>query len=441
MEEGGRRVGVAIGFRVWHGNRGLARHVEPHMGSTRHITTSTTTSIPTTIAGRAAGRPRRDDRRRVPGRAAAATVLLAALALSACGADHSDDSADSGAATEERADVGSADELTIEGGEANAAESPADTDDRAATPATAGGPATGTSTADFGRDLVVDAGVTMVTADVGTAVDDVIDITSRNGGAVYNTEVNVQDPREDGSVPGSARIVIRVPPTQLDGLIDDLHGAGTLRNQTQSVDDVTDQLIDLDIQIRQAFESVERMEAILAETTDFDGLVAAETELVRRQTAYERLLAAQRNVDDRVALSKLTVQIQYQAPGTEPAPVIDEGDPGIADAFADGWNAFVGLLFGLAFVLAVTAPFIAVAALTGAAAWLIGRRLRRRQHALRNRHEPLDGHPAGTPADAAGDSTATTAWPEPAPETDGAATDDVSARAAAAVSADASPTE
>ncbi len=147
------------------------------------------------------------------------------------------------------------------------------------------------------------------------------------------------------------------------------------------------------------------MEAILAETTDFDGLVAAETELVRRQTAYERLLAARRNIDDRVALSKLTVNVQYQAPGTEPAPIVEEGEPGIGDAFSDGWNAFVGLLFGLAFVLAITAPFAAVAALVAGIAWLITRRMRRRRDAERNRHEPLDAIP-----------TASAAWPEPAAE-------------------------
>ncbi len=327
--------------------------------------------------------------------------MLVALGLSACGSD--DDAASEATdkldapAAEETFDAGG--DLAIGGGES---EAPAD---EAAASATAGSPATGAPVGDFGRDLIVDAGVTMVTPNVGQAVDDVIAIATRNGGAVYNADVTIDDPLDDGSVPGRGLVVIRIPPTQLDDLIDDLRGVGTLRNQTQSVDDVTEQLIDLDIQIRQAFESVERMEAILAETTDFDGLVAAETELVRRQTAYERLLAAQRNIDDRVALSKLTVNVQYQAPGTEPAPIVEEGEHGIGDAFSDGWNAFVGLLFGLAFVLAITAPFAAVAALVAGIAWLITRRMRRRRDAERNRHEPLDAIP-----------TASAAWPEPAAE-------------------------
>jgi hypothetical protein len=242
----------------------------------------------------------------------------------------------------------------------------------------------------FGRELIVEAGITMLTPDVGEAVNDVIEIAGQNGGAVFNADVTIEDPLEDGSVPGGGRIVIKVPPTRLDGLIADLQGVGDLRNQTQSVDDVTDRLIDLDIQIRQARESVQRMEAILTETTDFDSLVAAETELVQRQTAYERLLAAQRTIDDRVALSTLTVDVQYRSPALEDVVAEPDAEKGIGDAFSDGWNAFVGLLFGLAFVLAITAPFLAVALLLTFVAWLIGRRIRRHQATERNRHEPLD---------------------------------------------------
>jgi hypothetical protein len=333
-------------------------------------------------------------------------AAIVALGLSACGSNfaaNGSSSADTSATEEFSADTADGD-FAIGGGESGV---PTEVAAEAAAPSTAGSPATG-APLDIGRDLIVDAGVTMMTPNVGVAVEDVIDLATRNGGAVYNADVTIDDPLDDGSVPGRGSIVIRIPPTQLDGLIDDLRGVGTLRNQTQSVDDVTEQLVDLDIQIRQAFESVERMEAILAKTTDFDGLVAAETELVRRQTAYERLLAAQRSIDDRVALSKLTVTVQYQAPGTEPVPVIDKGDPGIGDAFADGWNAFIRLLFGLAFVVAVIAPFAAVAAFVAGIAWLITHRIRRRRDAAhdadRNRHEPLDPPTATDPSTVPSDS-------------------------------------
>ena len=117
-----------------------------------------------------------------------------------------------------------------------------------------------------------------------------------------------------------------------------------------------------------------------------------------RQTTYERLLAAQRNLGDRVALSTLLIQLQYAAPDTIDAAPVDE-DKGLGDAFADGWNAFVGVLFGIAFVLAIAAPFLVVALIVCALGWMIMRRLNRRRDHLRNRHEPLD--PPRTEASAA----------------------------------------
>ena len=322
-----------------------------------------------------------------------AVGFTAVLALSACGSN--DDSTDATAgsanfdapAEEVAADASAASE---ESDELFSSAGPNQ-------PATAGSDSTGTPIDfTFGRDLIIDASVTMVTPDIGRAADDVIDIARRNGGAVFNANVTVDDPLDDGSVPGGGQIVVRLPPTSLDLLVTDLKGVGTIRNQSQSVDDVTDRLIDLDIQIRQALESVERMEALLGETTEFDALVAAEIQLSQRQIAYERLLAAKRNVDDRVALSTLTVNLEYQAPNTEPI-ALDPADPGLADAFSDGWSAFVGVLFGLAFIVAITAPFLAIAIALAGVGWLATRRIRRARSMSINHDEPLTDSPVEKP--------------------------------------------
>ena len=306
------------------------------------------------------------------------------MGFAACGNDN--DSASSEPASQ------AADEPSVE---ERAFEEPAD-ESLALTdaPATAGATGEATTTAapidiDFGRSLVIEAGIVIVTPDVRTAVDDIMQITRDNGGAVFGTDVVIEDPLDDGSVPGGGQITVRLPPAQLDPLIGELRGVGTVRNQTQSVQDVTDRVTDLEVQIQQARLSVERMEALLAEATDFNGLVAAERELVSRQTTYERLLAAQRNLGDRVTLSTLLIQIQYAAPDQIDA-VAEPGEKNIGDAFSDGWNAFVGVLFGVAFVLAIAAPFLAVGLVVGGIGWLIARRLVRRRDVLRNRHEPLD---------------------------------------------------
>jgi hypothetical protein len=327
----------------------------------------------------------------------AAVGFTAVLALSACGSndDSTDATADSANFDAPAEEVAADASATSEGDELFSSD---DTTRAGANQqATAGSDSTGAPIDfTFGRDLIIDASVTMVTPDIGRAADDVIDIARRNGGAVFNANVTVDDPLDDGSVPGGGQIVVRLPPTSLDLLVTDLKGVGTIRNQSQSVDDVTDRLIDLDIQIRQALESVERMEALLSETTEFDALVAAEIQLSQRQIAYERLLAAKRNVDDRVALSTLTVNLEYQAPNTEPI-ALDPADPGLADAFSDGWSAFVGVLFGLAFIVAITAPFLAIAITLTGIGWLATRRIRRARSESINHDEPLTDSPVEQP--------------------------------------------
>jgi hypothetical protein len=58
--------------------------------------------------------------------------------------------------------------------------------------------------------------------------------------------------------------------------------------------------------------------------------------------------------------------------------VVDDGDDSIGDAFRSGWGAFVGALFAVGFVLAILAPFLALAALVLLIASIVSRPWRRR---------------------------------------------------------------
>lgn len=293
-------------------------------------------------------------------------VVVGALALAGCGAD-----ADDAASVEDAA------EDTADGGFGEFEEPAPDVADDAEAPRAGGAAAEGVPV-DFGRDIITEVGLTMTTSDVAQAADDVRRLTVENGGAVFESDVTIGDVREDGSVPGGGRIVVRIPPQDLDRLVTELDGLGGVTRLSQDSEDVTDQLVDLEIRIRQAQSGIDRIEEILAQTTELDDLFAIETELGRRQVELERLLAAQRATEDRVSLATLTVDIEYRAPaaaGVEP----DEGDDGIADAFRSGWDAFIGVVFALGFVIAISAPFLATAIVVAAAIWAVTTLLRRRR--------------------------------------------------------------
>ena len=155
----------------------------------------------------------------------------------------------------------------------------------------------------------------------------------------------------------------------------------------QQAQDVTDQLVDLAVRIRNAEQSVDRVREFLEATTDLRQMVDLEGELTRRQTDLEQLLATQANLSDRVSLSTLTIDVYPATAAPEP---VDESSDGIGDAFRSGLDAFLGVMFAVGFVLAVLAPFLALAALVLAIAWFVAKPRRRR---------PLAG-PSAQPAEA-----------------------------------------
>ncbi len=306
--------------------------------------------------------------------------LLALAALTAAGCSAADDDADESAdaPAEQSADDGAFEEF----------EAPADVAEAdAAAPGDARTGGLGTSGAPvdaFGRDLITEVGLTMATNDVARTADDVRRLATANGGAVFSSDVTVGQPLEDGSIPGGGRMVVRIPPQDLDRLLADLDGLGGITRVTQESEDVTDQLVDLEIRIRQARAGIATIEEILARTTELDDLFAVETELSRRQVELERLLAAQRSTEDRVALATLTIQIEFRA-DVEEIVVPEPGEDGIGDAFRSGWDAFLGALFAIGYVLAVLAPFLATAMILGGIVWLVARRLRRHTDAVPTR--------------------------------------------------------
>jgi hypothetical protein len=303
-------------------------------------------------------------------RTSAVLIALVALGVSACGAD--DDSSD--AALD---DTPSADAQVDEGRAGQSSDDAPSEATESGGNSTAGSstPAAPLGLDELGRSIAVEAGVTIGTPDIREAVDETLDVVRLNNGAVYDADVDIGDEREDGSIEGSARIVVKVAPTDLDALIADLDGVnGTLTGRTQLAEDVTDQLVDLEVRIRVERNTIEQFERLLAEATTFQDVVDIQRVISERTVALEQLLASQRNIDQRVDMSTLTIDLHYVAP----AAVVDEAsDNSIAEAFSTGWEVFLGALFAIGFVVAVATPFLIVALLVGGLGWLIARRRRR----------------------------------------------------------------
>ncbi len=338
-------------------------------------------------------------------RRAIAIGALTAIGLAACSGDDDDGSA---LLSEE------ATELTIAASEDVGSDSHGESggsDDAARAPATAGSnapsaPIDVTQGVLTDRDLAVEAGVVFGTSNVRDAVDDALVAVRASGGTVFSADVNLGDESTNDEgvtlVEGSGQIVVKILPGQLDALIDALDdGVGELLSRTQAAEDVTAQLVDLELRIEVERTAIEQFRGLLAEATELDDIVRIQDLISERTVRLEQLLANERNLDARVAQSTLTIEIVYQAPEELDEAVLASPDEGIADAFADGWDAFAGAMFAIAFVLAVSAPFLAVLAVIGVVAWFVVRpRLRMpAPHETRSRRDGDGGLTAPTSDD------------------------------------------
>ena len=224
----------------------------------------------------------------------------------------------------------------------------------------------------IGRDVIIEMYVTLTSDDIGRSVASISAKASALGGGVASSDVSYGDPQQPDT--GYAILVVKVPPTAIDDLMTGLERAGTVRSITQSAQDVTEQLVDLDVRIANARESVTNVRDFMERAEDLSDLVTLEGELTRRQTELERLEAQERNLSERVALSTVTVEIV----STAAIPVPVSNDDSIADAFRSGWDGFVTVIWGIGYVFAVLAPFLAVALIVSLIVVGITRRRRHR---------------------------------------------------------------
>ncbi len=308
-----------------------------------------------------------------------ALAALAALGLAACTGGGGDDSAALDQAASATTAAGAfAPSTTIPPGALADASSRSAAE---AAPPAAGGSIGTIPMQVIGQDLAITARATLQAPDVEAAVRDITATVSLHGGHVASADVDygvaptTTVPGADPGPGARATLVVAIPPGELGAVQQVLADVGEVQSFVQQGEDVTDQLADLDTRITNQRASVARIRELYATATDVEAIVRIEGELTNRETALEQLLAQQANVQGRVAMSTLTIDIT----ATPAAAATDEGDDAttIGDALGAGWSAFAGALFAIALVLTAAMPFLLLTIGIGLVVWLVLRRVRR----------------------------------------------------------------
>lgn len=219
---------------------------------------------------------------------------------------------------------------------------------------------------------MITGSITITTDDPSIASERATEITLAAGGRVdARTEFA---PR--GGDAGSATLVIRIPADRLDEARTQLADLGTVEHTDLHSVDVGTTLRDLATRIGTLRASIARYTSWLADADTTSDLIELESAIAERQMELETLEAQQRQLDDQVALSTITLQLN--SPALAPPP---DGPDSFWTGLVAGWTSFAAFWAGALVALGVGLPWLVLLGAAAVAIAVLARGARRRAQA------------------------------------------------------------
>ncbi|THA85339.1 DUF4349 domain-containing protein [Streptomyces sp. A0592] len=274
--------------------------------------------------------------------ALAALSLTGVLALSGCGADGQGAASDKAAVAPPAAD-GKARE-----GAAGAA----------AAPAPAG--SAGSAAENDGAPVAVRPNV-IRTATLGIETTDVQKTlaaarTAADGAGGY---VGNESTKRGGDGRMTSTVTLRVPGERYDAVLGAMEGRGTLLHRKVDAQDVTEKVADINSRVSSQQASVARVREMMGKASALSEVVMLESELSRRQSDLESLLAQQTALKDQTSMGTITLEVSEPAPAA--AEKKKEKEPTFLGALRGGWEVFTKILRYLMAALGALLPFLLTA--------------------------------------------------------------------------------
>jgi uncharacterized protein DUF4349 len=220
------------------------------------------------------------------------------------------------------------------------------------------------------EEAIISTGtVVLRSRDVAGARFDVVATADRFGGEVSDEQTDTDG---HGRV-STSHLVLRIPSVDFRVAMDALEGVADLRFSGSTTKDVTGKVIDTRVRLRAQRRSIARIETLLARAQDLRDIVLIESELTRRQTELESLEHQSAYLENRTALSTITVDIDRAAASATP----DEDHTGFLAGLAAGWHWLSAVAVGLATAAGAVLPWLVVLLVLAVPGWPLARRLRR----------------------------------------------------------------
>lgn len=197
------------------------------------------------------------------------------------------------------------------------------------------------------------------------ALNAVEETAVRYGGYVSDSAVQQYDDREVGHV------TVRVPEGSFEEAVKDIENVGDLKEENLTLEDVTEQYIDLNARLDNLKHQEQRYLEILDMATTVEDVLKVETQLERIRGEIESLQGTLNYLENEIQYSVIHVQL------AEPKEVVHES--GIGSAFDQAIDGFLGAIRGIIIFLGYFIPVALFLTLLAFAGMTVHRKIFKKQ--------------------------------------------------------------
>lgn len=158
----------------------------------------------------------------------------------------------------------------------------------------------------------------------------------------------------------SGELVLRVPSENFSAVFDGARGVGTVESASSDTEDVTDRLVDLDARLENLEARRDRLRTLYDRANETGDVLEVGRELSEVQGEIERLEAERRSLEERVALSTITVRLHEPRPDRPAVERTAFHEVGLVAAFLESVDGVVVTLRTLVVAIAYATPYLLV---------------------------------------------------------------------------------
>jgi hypothetical protein len=213
------------------------------------------------------------------------------------------------------------------------------------------------------QKIIRTATVDLEVTNVAGSIEAIKSLASSKGGFISSTYIHkTYNNRMAGTV------IIRIPAAEFENSLAGVKAAGTVKSASAQGQDVSEEYVDLEVQLASYQNQLSQYNVILKQCTKVEDLIKVQTQIDQVQINLDRLKGRIKYLDNRIDFSTITVNLD------EPEPVGGQTGFSFVSTLNEGIAGLVGMVSALIVALFTFLPLIAIGgAAYGIYRWKKGR--------------------------------------------------------------------